>query len=140
MKDIQPGLFEPPTCLHCYKKLKSRSTCGFGDALADIIDKITNPFHRQLYACKGKVYNRKYEDWKADCKKIDEKNKEIRKMNRIAGLFGKQKPEIPYPPQPPRMIPCPNHYLLDCEGKYNEKFIRRRKERFYDNSGNVYYL
>ena len=138
--DIEPGMFVPPRCKRCGKMLKRRGTCGFWDAFEEILAKITNPFSRQLYACKGKVYNRKYDDWKADCKKIGEKNKQIRKMNRIAGLFGKQKPEIPYPPQPPRKIPCPNHYLLICEGKYNQRFVRRRKKIFYDNSGNIYYI
>lgn len=139
MNDIRPGLFGPPTCNRCHRQLKRRETCGFWDAIEAIIENITSPLSRQKHACTGKVYNHKYDDWKADCKKIDEKNKKIRQQNRITSLFGKQKPEIPYPPQPPRMIPCPNHYLKMSGGKYNQMIINRRKKQFYDNNGNIYY-
>ena len=137
--EIEPGMFGPPVCKRCGNQLHKRGTCGFWDAVEEVIGKITNPFSSQLYACKGKVYNRKYEDWKADCKEIDEKNKKIRNQNRITGIFGKQKPEIPYPPRPPRMIPCPNHYLLRCEGKYNQITVRKTKRMFFNNGGDIYY-
>lgn len=139
MSEIISGVFGPPTCKHCHHQLKRRETCGFFDAIDMTIARICNPAMRSQFACKGKVKNPQIALWKEDCQKIDQKNKKIRMQNRITGLFGKQKPEIPKPPMPPRMIPCPNHYSKTALGKYNERVMRKSRRIFYDNAGNAYY-
>ena len=139
MKKVISGLFGPTVCKYCHKEMKKRETCGFFNAIEVIIARITTtPFYQTQYACKGKVYNDKYDLWKEDCKKIDEKNKKIKRQNRITGLFGKQKPEIPYPPRPPKKVPCPNRYCQRPFGKYNEKILGK-KQIFFDNAGNEYH-
>ncbi len=128
-----------PYCKHCGKPLKKRETLGFFEAFEEILAKLLNPFHRTLYGCTGTVANKKYALWKEDCKKIDEENKKIRRQNLLLGVAGKKRPEKPYPPKPPRRVPCPNHYKTSVIGKYNQRFVRKRKT-FYDSTGGIYFL
>ncbi len=137
--EISPNPFGAPSCRKCHRTLKRRVSLGFWEALEEIIASICDPFHRTLYGCTGTVPNEKYDVWKEDCKKIDEKNKKIRRQNMVRQFIGSKKPEIPYPPRPPRRVPCPNHYKLRPFGKYNQRSVRKRKT-FYDGGGNIYYI
>ncbi len=139
MMRIIPGLFGPPTCLYCHQKLKKREELGgLMNCIETVIRRICNPTAPTQYGCTGKVPNKKFELWEEECKKIDEKNKKIRRQNMLLKFTDRQKPEIPYPPKPPKKVVCPNHYSKLSMGKYNEKTVSKR-HIYFDNIGNIYY-
>lgn len=115
-------------CKKCKKQMVPRLSLpgDFWYKLQYFIDIVTCNPPKQYIACKSKVPNPRYSAWVKDKEKIEEENKQIRK--RIEN--GEDLQEIPVPKQPPKMIPCSDHYKLKSTGKYFEKTVHKTPQKF----------
>ena len=131
-----------PKCKECGKEMTPKQMLGFNFALQFIIDVVTSGGVKALtdqeFGCKNKVKNPKHKEWldlKKDYdKKMQERQKVIDRNNKMPiGLLKKKvpPPPPPIPPEPPKQIPCKNHWKSKAVGKFNESLVKKKKQEFY---------
>ncbi len=131
-----------PNCPKCGKPMTPKQLLNFNFALQYIIDVVTSAGVKavtdQEFACKRKVKNEKYKDWlplkKEYDKKMEERQKVIDRNNKMPiGLLRKKvpPPPPPIPPEPPKMVPCENHWTEKPTGRFNESVAKKARPDFY---------
>ena len=143
-KNGMGGKGSPPIC---GKELVKEENLSFFRAIEIAIQNAIRsvacmPPAKPKYACNHMVENPKYDEWEHEYVRVNQENdlikkenEKIRRKNKLLGIVGRaqqEKPLLPVPPRPPKLVPCKNHYKLRAAGQFNEKIIKRKKELLFD--------